>query len=51
MQVTRGALEVVEAKAEAQSLTNTNRNMYWKILLGLIAFNLVFRKHLNSILV
>ena len=44
---TCGAPEVVEAKTEASLL---RRNMYWKALLGLIAFNHVFRKHMSSIL-
>ena len=50
VQAINGVLEVVEAKIEAQLLTNTNRNMYWEVLLGLIAFNFVFRKHMRSIL-
>ena len=45
-----GAPEVVGTDTGAQFLSSTNRNMHLKVLCGLLAFNLVFTKHMSSIM-
>lgn len=47
VQAPSGTPEAIGAETEAQLLYNTNRNIQWKVLLGLIAFNIVFGKQVD----